>query len=97
MNTMKWYDWMQYGALLLLTAVMTFTWRYAMWAASLLVLVTLVKMVAQRKVGNSTLTPPLRWILYAPIIYWAVLALSLLWTSDTAAGWDVLRLKAMLL
>ncbi len=97
MNTMKWYDWMQYGALLLLTAVMTFTWRYAMWAASLLVLVTLVKMVAQRKVGNSTLTPPLRWILYAPIIYWAVLALSLLWTSDMAAGWDVLRLKAMLL
>lgn len=97
MKQMAWYDRLQYGALLLLAAVMPVGWRYALWVALLLALVSLVKLVSQRRVGNPALSPALRWMLCAPVAYWLVLAASLLWSTDLAAGWEILRLKAVLL
>lgn len=97
MKQTVWYDKLQYGTLLLLVAVMPVGWRYALWVALLLALVSLVKLVSRRKVGNPALPSALRWILYAPVVYWLVLVASLLWTTDLAVGWEIIRLKAVLL
>jgi len=93
----NWYDNLQYGAMLLMAAAMPVAWRFGLWTALLLALTTVVKMAAQRKAGNPTLDRGLRVALCAPVVYWLVLAASLLWTADLATGWSVLRLKAGLL
>lgn len=97
MKTMKWYDWMQYGILLLVAFAVPNSWRFGLWIAMLLVPVTIVKMIAQRRVGNPALKRPLRVALYGPIVYWLLLAISLLWSGDTATGLELLQLKAVLL
>lgn len=94
---MKWYDKLQYGAMLLMAAAMPIGWRYGLWTAAFLGLVTVVKMVAQRRLGNPALTKPLRWAMAGAVVYWLVLTLSLLWTNDMAEGAEVLYLKAVLL
>ena len=97
MKDYHWYDILQYTALLLMAAAAPVGWRVALWVALLLALVSAVKVVARRRLGNPALTPALRWVLLMPLVYWAVLAVSLLWSGDVAAGWAVLRLKAALL
>lgn len=97
MNRMKWYDWMQYGALLLVALTIPVAWRWALWASLLFATVTLVGVVARRRVGNPALGWLLRVALCGPIVYWLVLAASLLWSTDLVTGWEVLRLKAVLL
>ena len=93
----KWYDNLQYAVMLLLAVAIPFGWRFGLWMAMLLAVVSAVKLVAQRKVGNPALPVRLRWVLCASILYWLVLAISLLWSGDMASGWEVLRLKAVLL
>lgn len=93
----KWYDCFQYVVLWLTVAAMVISWQAGLWMTILFALATLTKVIAQGKIGNPTLSRPLRWALSGPAVYWAVLALSLLWTSDTDTGLEVLRLKAVLL
>ena len=93
----KWYDRLQYAVLWLLVAAVVINWRAGLWMTMLFLPVTMVKMIAQRKVGNPALGRALRWTLCAPVVYWMVLALSLMWTSDVTTGLEVLRLKAVLL
>ncbi|MBQ8704446.1 MAG: O-antigen ligase family protein [Bacteroidales bacterium] len=93
----KWYDCFQYGVLWLTVAAMVVNWQAGLWMTILFALATVTKILAQGKIGNPTLSRPLRWALLGPVVYWAVLALSLLWTSDTATGLEVLQLKAVLL
>ena len=94
---MKWYDKLQYGAMLLMAAAVPQGWHYGLWAAGLLACATAVKIVAQRKVGNPVLTAPLRWAMAGAIVYWVMLAVSMLWSHDLATGGEVLLLKAVLL
>ena len=93
----KWYDILQYAALLVMAAAMPIAWRFGLWVALALGGVTLVKIIAQRKVGNPMLDKHLCWTMCAPVIYWLVLAVSMLWTIDLTAGWNILALKAGLL
>lgn len=92
-----WYEILQYISFLLMAATLPMGWRYALWAALFAAFVSAVKLVAQRRVGNPALTAPMRWALLAPVFYWGFLAISMLWSSDWATGWIVLRLKAVLL
>ena len=94
---MKWYDKLQYGAMLLMAAAVPQGWHYGLWTATLLGLVTFIKMVAQRRLGNPALTKLLRWTMAGAVVYWLVLALSLLWSKDVSTGLTVLHLKAVLL
>ena len=94
---MKWYDWIQYGVLVMMAVAIPIAWHYALWVASVLGLVTIIKVIAQRKVWNPSLGTLHQVALCGPVVYWLVLALSLLWSSDIATGLEVLRLKAVLL
>ena len=96
-NSIRWYDNMQYAAMWLAVCSIPLNWRLALWMSLLLLVATVVKMVAGRHVGNPSLSRPLRWALCTPMVYWGVLALSLLWSTDAATGLAALRLKAVML
>ena len=93
----KWYDALQYAVLWLTIAAIVVNWRAGLWMTLLLALVTVAKVVAQRRLGNPALGRALRWVLAGPIAYWLVLALSMAWTSDLPTGMEVLRLKSVML
>lgn len=93
----KWYDILQYAVLWLAVVAVVLNWRAGLWMTMLLLPVSVTKMIAQCRIGNPALNCTLRWVLFGPIVYLLMLAVSLLWTSDVAAGLEVLRLKAVLL
>lgn len=97
MRGLRWYDATQYVALLMMAAAVPVGWRFGLWTALLLAAVSLIKMIAQHRVGNPALDRPLRLALYTPIVYWLVQAVSLLWSDDLVTGLVLLRLKAVLL
>ena len=92
----KWYNKLQYGAMLLMAASMPISWRFGLWAALLLALVSVVKMVAGRRVGNPALDRRLRIVLYAALAYWLLLVVSVLYSNDVAAAWEVVWRKSAL-
>lgn len=92
----KWYNKLQYGAMLLMAAAMPISWRFGLWAALLLALVSVVKMVAGRRVGNPALDRRLRIVLYAALAYWLLLVVSVLYSNDVAAAWEVVWRKSAL-
>ena len=92
-----WYDNLQFFSMLLMAGAVPVSWRCGLWAAFLLAMVTIVKAVATRRVGNPALSPLLRWTLATPLIYWLSVTVSLLWSSDQATGWMMVGHKASLL
>ena len=97
MKGLRWYDATQYVVLLMMAVAVPVGWRFGLWAALLLAVVSFIKMIMQHKVGNPVLDQPLRLALFTPIVYWLVLAVSLLWSDDLVTGLVLLRLKAVLL
>ena len=97
MKHLVWYNQAQFCALLLMAAAMPLSFHIGIWTAALLALTSTVKLVAERHIGNPSLTTAGRVALLAPIAYVALLAASLLWSSDLQTGMDTLWLKATLL
>ena len=93
----KWYNWLQYGAMLLMAAAMPIGWRVGLWISLLLAVASVVKMVVGRKVGNPALDRRLRIVLYAGVAYWLLLVVSVLYSSDVAAAWEVVWRKSGLI
>ena len=97
MKQMKWYDRLQYGSMLLMAAAMPVGWRVGLWTAMMLALASLVKLFVERKAGNPSLDRGLCVVLWLPVAYVLLCALSLLYSSDVATGWQVVLRKAVLL
>ena len=93
----NWYDILQYTAVLLVAAAIPVKWRFGLLASLVLGVTTVVKIVSQRKIGNPNLQPLSVIALCSPIIYWAVLVFSLLWSRDLNMGWELVTRKAILL
>ena len=94
---LTWYNTFQYISMLLVAVAIPIGFHQALWMSGLLALSSLVAMVARRRVGNPALKGGLRWGLVFLAGYWLLLLVSMLYTADTATGWDVLWHKAMLL
>lgn len=93
----KWYNKLQYGTMLLMAAAMPISWRFGLYVALLLATVSLVKMVAERRIWNSALDWRLRIPLYAIILYWLMIVVSVLFSANTASAWQVVGRKAGLI
>lgn len=91
-----WYDILQFFFILLTTTAIPINWRYGLFVIEMLAVVTLIKIVAQRKLGNPSLNGTLRLVLLGPVIYWALLAISLLWSNDTFMGLKLLERTVVL-
>ena len=60
MKDMKWYNTLQFIVLCLTLTLVAIDWGIGLWATVTLAFVTLVKIVAERRVGNPSLDLPLR-------------------------------------
>ena len=97
MNTIKWYDWMQYAAMLLMAAAMPIAWRLGLLAAVILAGTSFVKLVIERRVPNPALDKPLRWAMWLALVYLLCCLVSVFYSSDTAVAWEVMGRKVVLL
>ena len=94
---MKWYDWLQYGAMLIMSAAVPVSMNIGLWAAALLALASLVKLAATRRLGNPALGRGGTIAMWTPVLYWVVILVSALLASDRATGMGLVGLKATLL
>lgn len=94
---MKWQNWMQYAAMVLMAAAVPISMNIGLWTAALFGLTTLVKMVADRRMGNRSLSRPVRIALYMPIAYWLIHVASLALGGSMDEGLRVVWHKAVLL
>ena len=97
MKNMKWYNRLQFIVLSLTFALAAVDWGLGLWMSLALVAVTIVKMVAERRVGNPALDTPLRAALLAGVAYWLCLVASVLWSSDVGRAIREVNCEAVLL
>ena len=97
MKQLLWYDKLQLAVMILMAAAMPISWQLGLWVALALAGVSLVKVVAQRRIGNPALGRGLRWSLIAVLVYWCLLAMTAFYSTDTANAWYILGHKAVLL
>ncbi len=96
-KTTTWYNNLQFASMLLVVVGIAIDWRLGLWTTFLFGTVSLVCMFAQGRPGNRSLPTSLRWGLVAIIGYWLLLLASMFYTSDSATGWTLLWLKAVML
>jgi len=97
MKNMKWYNRLQFIVLCLALTLAAVDWGLGLWMSLALVAVTIVKMVAERRVGNPALDMPLRVALMAGVAYWLCLVVSVLWSSDVGRAIREVNCEAVLL
>ena len=85
---LPWYDAAEYGAMILITLTVPIAWSIGVWSLILLCLATLVKCIQRRRVGNSCLSRGGRAGLWLMIAYFALSAVSALWSSQPAEAWE---------
>jgi len=96
-KTTTWYNKLQFVSMLLVVVGIAIDWRVGLWTTMAFGTVSILCMFAQGRPGNRSLAVPLRWGLIAIIAYWLLLLASMLYTSDSATGWTLLWLKAVIL
>ena len=99
---MTWQDKLQFGAMLLMAATVPVSWHVGVWAAVLLAVVSVVKLVADAvKGGRLFVNPALggwqRAALWTVVAWVAFYAVSLLYSTDTASGLELMGRKAVML
>lgn len=94
---MKWYNTLQFIVLCLVFALVAVDWSVGLWAMVTLAVGTIVKIVAERCVGNPSLDTPLRVALLAVVAYWLCNVVSMLWSSNMNNAMDVVTRKAVML
>jgi len=90
---MKWYDRAEYATMLLMTAAVPIDWHAGVWCLIGLCGVEVVKWVACRRVGNPAAGRWARTGLWLMVGYYALCALSALWSSHP----DEARARAVLM
>ncbi len=94
---MKWYNALQFIVLCLTVALVAVDWGIGLWATVTFAVVTLVKIVAEKRVGNPSLDTPMRVTLLAVVAYWLVNVASMLYSTDLSGASDVVFRKAVML
>ena len=97
MKNMKWCNRLQFTVLCLALALTAVDWGLGLWMSLALVLVSLVKMAAERHVGNPALDTPMRVALLAVVAYWLCLVVSMLWSSDVDRALREIGCEAVLM
>ena len=81
---LKWYEASEYALLMVLVVALPIQWHIALWCLILLCANTLVKIIATRHIGNPTLGRPIRACLCLMMLFYAVYALSGIYSSQPA-------------
>lgn len=81
----------------LMAIVLPYDWQLVMWLLPLLVVNKIVRMVAARRIGNPSLSKGARWTLWLVVAFFAYQLVSMLYTDNSADGWDMILRRLPLL
>lgn len=81
----------------LMSIVLPYDWQLVMWLLPLLVVNTIVRIVAARRIGNPSLSKGARWALWLMVAFFAYQLVSMLYTVNQADGWDMILRRLPLL
>ncbi len=81
----------------LMSIVLPYDWQLVMWLLPLLVINTIVRIVAARRIGNPSLSKGARWALWLMVAFFAYQLVSMLYTVNQADGWDMILRRLPLL
>lgn len=81
----------------LMAIVLPYDWQLVMWLLPLLVVNTIVRMVAARRIGNPSLSKGARWTLWLVVAFFAYQLVSMLYTDNKVDGWDMILRRLPLL
>ena len=94
---MKLLEMSEFALLGLMTIVLPYDWQLVMWLMPLLVVNTIVRIVAARRIGNPSLSKGARWALWLMVAFFAYQLVSMLYTVNQADGWDMILRRLPLL
>ena len=95
---LKPFEVSEYVLLALMAVVLPYDWQLVMWLLPLLVVNSIVRIVAARGVGNPALPRGARWTLWLIVAFMAYHLVSMIYTVNQEAGWDmIVRRLPMLL
>lgn len=94
---LKSFTLIEFVLLIILVVMLPWSWKYSLWVVELLVLNTVIKCIAERRVGNSILPKWGKWSLVLAIALFAWYAISMLWTLDRELGGEMLGTKVSML
>lgn len=94
---MKPLEMSEFALLGLMTIVLPYDWQLVMWLMPLLVVNTIVRIVAARRIGNPSLSKGARWSLWLMVAFFAYQLVSMLYTVNQADGWDMILRRLPLL
>lgn len=93
----EWYNKLQFCAILLSLAGVAVDWHLGLWMSALLVVASVVKAVAEKRLGNPALSKGARWALAAMVVYVAVCAAAMLYSDNLPKASAVMGRKAVML
>ena len=94
---LKSFSMIEFGLLIVLVVMIPWTWKYSLWVVGLLVVNTIFKCIAERRVGNSLLSKWGKLGLLATALLIGWYAISMLWTADKDLGGEMLTTKLSML
>lgn len=94
---MKPLEMSEFALLGLMSIVLPYDWQLVMWLMPLLVVNTIVRIVAARRIGNPSLSKGARWALWLMVAFFAYQLVSMLYTVNQADGWDMILRRLPLL
>lgn len=94
---MKPLEMSEFTLLGLMSIVLPYDWQLVMWLLPLLVVNTIVRIVAARRIGNPSLSKGARWALWLMVAFFAYQLVSMLYTVNQADGWDMILRRLPLL
>ncbi|MBQ7279304.1 MAG: O-antigen ligase family protein [Bacteroidales bacterium] len=94
---MPWYDALLYITMVFMSIAVPIAWRWGLMAMTLLCIAAVVKMVATRHIGNSTIDASGRWAFAAIAAFWAAYFVSALMSKDQAQAWHIVGVHLSML
>ena len=96
-KNMKWYNTLQFIMLCITLPIVALDWQLGLWSTMAFGVATVVKIVAEKKVGNPSLDTTIRVTLCTVAVFWLCYVVSVLYSQNVDRALTVVSRKAVML
>ena len=95
-KNLKWYNTLQFIMLCITLPIVALDWQLGLWSTMAFGVATVVKIIAEKKVGNPSLDTALRITLCTVAVFWLCYVVSMLYSQNVDRALTVVSRKAVL-
>ena len=96
-KNMKWYNTLQFIMLCVTIPIVAIDWQLGLWSTLALGVATVVKIIAEKQVGNPSLDTPLRVTLLTVAVFWLCYGVSVFYSQNVDRALVLVPRKAVML